>query len=100
MLVKEAKQQIKELRNYIQLIEDYQVNTFEQEALYLYVQLESVSKVSEELNKKEYRVGNRKVISKDVSDIIRSKPVIDEMHNMAKKFFNSNKTKASGRGWI
>lgn len=100
MLVKEAKQQIKELRNYIQLIEGYQAKTFEEEAIYLYVQLESVSKVAEELNKKQYRVGNRKVISKDVSDIIRSKPVIDDMHVLAKKFFNGNKKKASGRGWM
>jgi hypothetical protein len=100
MLVKEAKQEIKELRNYIQLIEGYQAVTFEQEALYLYVQLESVSKVADELNIKGYKVGNRKVISKDVSDIIRSKPVIDDMHSMAKKFFNGNKKKVSGRGWM
>jgi phosphopantothenoylcysteine synthetase/decarboxylase len=100
MLVKEAKQEIKELRNYIQLIEGYMAETFEQEALYLYVQLESVSKVADELNKKGYKVGNRKVISKDVSDIIRSKPVLDEMHNLAKKFFSGNKKKAPGRGWM
>jgi hypothetical protein len=99
MLVKEAKQQIKELKNYIQIIDDYQPETFEQEALYLYAQLESVSKVADELNKKGYKVGNRKVISKDVSDIIRSKSVIDDMHTMAKRFFNGNKKKASGRGW-
>jgi hypothetical protein len=100
MLVKEAKQQIKELKNYIQLIDDYKPETFEQEALYLYVQLESVSKVADELNKKGHKVGNRKVISKDVSDIIRSKPVIDDMHSQAKKFFSGNKKKVSGRGWM
>lgn len=100
MLVEEAKKQIKELRNYIQLIQNYQAATFKQEAVYLYVQLESVSKVADELNKKEYKVGNRKVISKDVSDIIRSKPAADEMHVLAKKFFNGNKKRASGRGWM
>ncbi len=100
MQVEEAKKQIKELRNYIQQIQSYQPETFEQEANYLYVQLESVSKVADELNKKGYKVGARKVISKDVSDIIRSKPVIDEMHQLAKKFFNGNKKRATGRGWI
>jgi hypothetical protein len=99
MKIEEAKQSIKELENYIQLIESYQANTFEQEALFLYVQLESVSKVSDEMNKKGYKVGNRKVISKDVSDIIRSKP-IDNIHVMAKKFFTGNKKRSSGRSWM
>lgn len=99
MKVEEAKKQIKELKQYIQLIQSYQPETFEQEANYLYVQLESVSKVADELNKKGYKVGNRKVISKDVSDIIRSKPVIDDMHTLAKKFFNGKKS-TSSRSWF
>jgi hypothetical protein len=97
--IEEARKIIKELEDYIQLIEDYQAITFEQESIHLYVQLESVSKVADELNKKGLKVGNRKVISKDVSNIIRSKPV-SEMHVMAKKLFNGNKKRASGRGWM
>lgn len=99
MNVAEANQQIKELREFIKKIEGYQAQTFEQECVYLYVQLESVSKVSDELNKKGYKVGARKVISKDVSDVIRSKPIFDDMHGMAKKMFTGNKKKSSGRGW-
>lgn len=99
MLIEDAKKQIKELREFISLIQNYEASTFEQEACYLYVQLESVSKVADELNKKGYKVGNRKVISKDVSDIIRSKPA-DEMHELAKKFFNGNKKRVAGRGWM
>ena len=98
MNIEQAKQQIKELEEYIQLIETYQANTFEQESVFLYVQLESVSKVADELNKKGYKVGNRRVISKDVSDVIRSKPT-DEMHVLAKQFFTGNKKRASKRGW-
>lgn len=92
----EARKMIKELEDYIHLIENYQAKTYEQESIYLYVQLESVSKVADELNKKGYKVGNRKVISKDVSDIIRTKPM-DEMHVLAKKFFKGNKKRAYGR---
>lgn len=99
MQIEEAKKQIRELERYIQLIENYQAKTFEQESIYLYVLVESVSKVAEELNKKGYKVGNRKVISKDVSDIIRTKPT-DDMHVMANKLFKGNKKKSSGRGWI
>lgn len=99
MNIEEAQQQIKELENYIQQLQNYQANSFEQESVFLYVQLESVSKVADELNKKGYKVGARKMISKDVSDVIRSKPIFDEMHGLAKKMFTGNKKRSSGRGW-
>ncbi|MCL6571715.1 MAG: hypothetical protein K6T88_08510 [Bacillus sp. (in: Bacteria)] len=99
MKIEEAKKNIKELENYIQLIESYQVSNFEQESVFLYVQMESVRKVAEEMNKKGYKVGNRKVISKDISDVIRSKPV-DELQVMAKKLLTGNKKKSSRRGWM
>jgi hypothetical protein len=90
MKIEEAKERIVELESFIKTLENYNADSFEKESLKLYVQLEIVSKVAEELNKKGYRIGERKVISKDVSDIIRSKP-IDEMHSMAKKMFNRKK---------
>jgi hypothetical protein len=97
MRVEDAKHRIIELETFIQTIENYNANTFEKESIKLYVQLESVRKVAEELNIKGYRVGNRKVISKDVSDIIRAKP-IDKMHNMAKKILT--RKKANHAYWI
>lgn len=99
MRIEEAKERIKELQDFIEQIESYQADTLEKESIFLYVQLESVTKVAVELNKKGYKVGNRKVISKDVSDIIRQKP-IDDLHVMAKKLFNGNKGRAQKRGWI
>lgn len=100
MQVEEAEQKIIKLKKFIQMIREYEADGLEQEAVYLYVQLESVTKVAVELNKKEYKVGNRKVISKDVSDIIRGNPVQDEMHELAKRMFQSNKSRSSKRGWI
>jgi phosphopantetheine adenylyltransferase len=99
VLIEEAKKRIKYLEDYIKKIENYKPTTMEEEAVYLYVQLESVTKVARELNEKDYRVGNRKLNTVDISDIIRSKPK-DEIHEMAKKMFIRNKKRAAGTGWI
>ncbi|OQP06831.1 hypothetical protein B1690_05835 [Geobacillus sp. 46C-IIa] len=90
MLVEEAKKQIEYLREYIRKIENYTPTTMEEEAVYLYVQLESVTKVVQELNKKGYRIGKRKLTTVDISNIIRGKPK-DEMHEMAKRMFTKNR---------
>ncbi|WP_044736643.1 hypothetical protein [Geobacillus kaustophilus] len=94
MLVEEAKKQIEYLQEYIRKIENYTPATMEEEAVYLYVQLESVTKVVQELNKKGYRIGNRKLTTVDVSNIIRSKPK-DEMHELAKRLFTKNRKRGS-----
>ncbi|WJQ07641.1 hypothetical protein QT235_03010 [Geobacillus stearothermophilus] len=97
MLVEEAKKQIEYLQEYIRKIENYTPATMEEEAVYLYVQLESVTKVVQELNKKGYRIGKRKLTTVDVSNIIRGKPK-DEMYELAKRLFMKNR-KSGSRRW-
>jgi len=97
MLVEEAKKQIEYLQEYIRKIENYTPTTMEEEAVYLYVQLESVTKVVQELNKKGYRIGKRKLTTVDVSNIIRGKPK-DEMYELAKRLFMKNR-KSGSRRW-
>ena len=97
MLVEEAKRQIEYLQDYIRKIENYTPTTMEEEAVYLYVQLESVTKVVRELNKKGYRIGKRKLTTVDISNIIRGKPK-DEMHELAKRLFTKNRKRGS-RHW-
>lgn len=97
MNIEQVRNQINELENFIKLVENYEADTFEKEAIKLYILMENVTKVANILNDKGYRVGNRKVVGKDVSDIIRSKPV-DEMHSLAKKIFGKNKKRVS-RNW-
>lgn len=97
MLIEEAKKRIEYLQEYIRMIENYTPTTMEEEAVYLYVQLESVTKVVQKLNKKGYRIGNRKLTTVDVSNIIRSKPR-DDMHEMAKRMFMKNRKRGS-RYW-
>lgn len=95
--MEEAQQKIEALKEYISLIENYSPESYMQEALFLYVQLESVTKVAEILNDAGHRTGARKVNGKDVSDMIRMK-VTDEMHQIAKDIFKRNK-KSVGRSW-
>jgi tetrahydromethanopterin S-methyltransferase subunit G len=97
--IEEAKKRIEELNRYIEMVESYHPTSYEQNVFKLYVLMESVNKVAEELNKLGYKVGNRKVIGKDVSDLIRTKPT-DGMHTLARKLFTGNKKRAQGRGWI
>ncbi|MGG2990122.1 hypothetical protein ABEO46_14115 [Geobacillus stearothermophilus] len=85
------------MQEYIRKIENYMPTTMEEEAVYLYVQLESVTKVVQELNKKGYRIGKRKLTTVDVSNIIRGKPK-DEMHELAKRMFMKNRKRGS-RHW-
>jgi phosphopantetheine adenylyltransferase len=99
ILIEEAKKRIEYLEDYIRKIENYKPTTMEEEAVYLYVQLESVTKVAKELNEKGYRVGNRKLNTVDISEIIKSKPA-DDVHEMAKKMFTRNKKRAAGTGWM
>ncbi|WP_153731559.1 hypothetical protein [Sporosarcina obsidiansis] len=98
MTIDEAKQRIEAMQQYIEMIENYIPENYTQEVMKLYVELESVTKVAVILNDKGYKIGSRKVIGKDVSDLIRSK-VTDDMHQMAKDLLKRNIKRSSGRGW-
>lgn len=99
MSIDEAKKEIKKLRDYMSFFSAYIPETYEQHAIKLYVEFESVTQVAHLLNEMDYRIGSRKVIGKDVSDLIRSKS-IDEMHTLAQKIFKANMKRARGRGWM
>ncbi|QFF98692.1 hypothetical protein PB01_07515 [Psychrobacillus glaciei] len=94
MEIIEAKDQIKKIEEYIQKVENYVADAFEKKVFKLYVLRENVTKITKELNEEEYRIGNRKLISKNILDLIRRKPT-DEMHEMARKLFNQNKKRSA-----
>ncbi len=98
MEIAEARERIKKLEEFIVMVEDYQAETYEQKVFKLYVLRENVTKITKELNEQGYRIGKRKLNTKDISDLIRSKPSLDEMHEMARKLFNRNR-KRSVNGW-
>lgn len=97
MEIYEAQEQIKKLEKYIEKLENYEDDTFEKKVFKLYVLRENVTKITKELNEEGHRIGNRKLITKDLSDLIRSKPT-DKMHEMARKLFNQNKKRSLMKG--
>lgn len=96
MLIDEAKERIKHLEHFIEVVENYKPQSMDQEAAWLYVQLESVTKVAKELNEKGYRIGQRKLNTVDVSTIIKKKPE-DEIQEMAKRRYTRNRKAAAGK---
>lgn len=97
MEIAEARERIKKLEEYIVMVQGYEAESYEQKVFKLYVLRENVTKITKELNEQGYRIGNRKLNTKDLSDLIKSKPT-DEMHEMARKLFNRNRKK-SATGW-
>ncbi|UFU00358.1 hypothetical protein KO561_05255 [Radiobacillus kanasensis] len=98
MKIEDAEKRIQELEKFIHMMKTYEDNTMEKKAYKLYVETESVTKVANSLNELGYRTGTRKVIGKDVSDLIRKKHDADPMHEIAKKMFSSNSRRVS-RVW-
>lgn len=94
MEILEAKDEIRKLEIYIELMEGYKPTTIKQEAIKLYVLKENVTVVASELNNLGYRTGGRKYLGKDISNWIRQ-GADDEIHELAKKIFKSNKKKSS-----
>ncbi len=98
MEIPEARDQIKRLEEYIAMVEGYEAKTYKQKVFLLYVLRENVTKITKELNEQGYRIGKRKLITTDISDLIRSKPT-DEMHEMARKLLNKNVKRAAAASW-
>lgn len=96
MTIDEAREQIKKLEDYIELVKGYVSETFEQHAIKLYVLHEYVARVAKMLNDLGFRIDKRKIIGTDVSDILRAKPT-DELHELAVKLFKQNKKMVKGR---
>lgn len=94
MNIEQAQEQIKQLEDYIDMIHSYKADTFEKEALLEYLLIENVNKVADVLNNRGHRIGNRKVVGKDISDIIRGKPS-DSVHEHAIKLFKQNRRRSN-----
>ncbi|MET3658150.1 hypothetical protein [Sporosarcina psychrophila] len=99
MTIDEAKKKIEALNKYIGMLEEFVPTTFEDLAIKLYVELESVTKVAVILNDEGYKIGERKVISKDVSDLIRLKGK-GEIHELAQKMFKGNSRNVASHSWL
>lgn len=90
MTADEARKEIEKLKEYIEFVDQYEPETMEQQMIHLYVQNRNVNAVAKELSERGFRMGRRKLVGKDVTNVIKAKPA-DPLHELAKKAFNSNK---------
>ncbi|WP_416826106.1 hypothetical protein [Ectobacillus polymachus] len=90
LTVDKAKEKIKELQIFVSLAESYIADSPEKIAIKEYAHVGNVKKVADKLNDLGYRLGNRKYISKDVTEIIEKEPT-DEFHAIVKKVQRENK---------
>ncbi len=99
MNLQQAKELVKELNKFIELVSNYKVTSLETAVIYEYALDNSVSKVASKLNEKGYRMqgekGPRKLSSNDISDILKGKEA-DELHTIIKSMFQKNKKKIKG----
>ncbi|MER2190636.1 MAG: hypothetical protein ABS951_06710 [Solibacillus sp.] len=96
MSIDEAKEKIEELEQFIQLVDQYEPVTFEQQVVYLYVIHENVTTVMGIVNERGYRIGKRKVLTTDISNILRARPT-DAMHEMAAGMFRTNRRRGASK---
>lgn len=103
MDIETAMEQIKELKNYIELMDSYVTDSVERKVIKSYILAGSVSEVAKEINDQGYRLltknGERKYIGKDISNIINGE-IMDDLHEIAKKKFNGNRGMALKRGLV
>ncbi|WP_315795281.1 hypothetical protein [Paenibacillus sp. BIC5C1] len=95
--IAELQNEIKLQEHAIKVIGTYSPNTLEEKILHLYSIEGSVKIVADQINAEGHRIGERKYITNDITAVIESKPVKDELHEIVKKAFNQNKKKAAAR---
>lgn len=89
MNLKQAKQTIEKLQHFVNLTKAYEANSFETNCIKEYAIHGNVATVAKIMNELEFRIGNRKVESNDVSEVIKSKPK-DQLHEFVHKYFKQN----------
>ncbi|KZZ82523.1 hypothetical protein [Bacillus sp. SJS] len=94
MNIEQAREGIKQLERYIALVEGYQVKSLETAVIKIYAERQNVADVAVTLNEQGYRIDGRKVVTSDVSGILRNKPK-DELSEIVHKWFKSNQKKVN-----
>lgn len=88
MSYEKAKKEIKVLINYIELIDNFEINTIENLVIYEYAKHNSISKVIKEIRKNHYNIEFEQVIitPKFITSVILGKPQ-NELHSIIKTHY-------------
>jgi hypothetical protein len=93
MKIDEIRKMKAEMENYLKLYEEYPQKTMEQIAFKAYADFGSVTRIADMLNVQGARIGNRKLIPKDVSEILQSPR--NEFEKLVCQIFLNSKKKAT-----
>jgi hypothetical protein len=93
--VRKAKEEIKRLQFYVDLVEDYEANTLEKLIIKEYAFENSITQVVNILERRGITRNGQKVDFDYVRNVINGRPT-DELHKMMKSGYNQ-KTKSSRR---
>lgn len=84
----QAKKDLQEIQQYVELIENYQPQDFTQKVIYTYTLVGSIIKTAETLNTQGYLVNNRAIEPQDITDIITSSPAKNDLlHKQIKQLY-------------
>lgn len=90
--LEQAKKDLQEIQEYVLLIEKYQPDSFAQQVIHTYVIHGSITKTSEVLSSQGHTIEQE-----EVSAIIKSTPVKDDLLHKKIKSLYLKKTRASRR---
>jgi hypothetical protein len=86
--VRRAKEEIKQLQDYIDLAESYKADTLEKLIIKEYAFTNSIAEVTRVLNRRGFLVNGKIIEKQDVLAIIKSKPK-DELHGLLRSGYLS-----------
>lgn len=84
----QAKNDLQEIQEYIQLIENYHPKDLRQYVIYTYARIGNIAKTAEALNNIGYSIDDFSIESEDITRIITSKPPKDDLlHKQIKNLY-------------
>jgi|KBSSwiStaDraftv2_1062776.scaffolds.fasta_scaffold807575_2 hypothetical protein len=90
MKIDEIRKMKAEMENYIKLYEEYPQKTMNQIAFKAYADFGNIAKITTMLNTQGARIGNRKLVTNDVSAILQN-PTNEFEKHVCQIFLNSKK---------
>ena len=93
----QAKKDLLELQQYVELIEDYQPQNFKQKVIFTYVLTGNIKRTAEILNNRGYSINNALIEPQDITNIITSSPAKEDLLHKKIKTLYLKKTRASRR---
>jgi len=91
----QAKKDLKIFQDYIGLIENYQPQNFTQRVIQEYAYQGNINRTAETLNRRGYKIDDRRIEPQDISTIIKSKSAPEDLLHKEIRRLYLKKTKSN-----